>query len=297
MSLAKQSIPGRPGRGRGLLAGGLAIAFLVSICTAAEPKIQTPAYNQFTPEDEVKIGAALTRDFESGKEIIANPLLDRYLDDVIKRVGKASRRPELTYTCRVINSNEINAFSFPGGAVYITTGMLGFVQDESELASVLAHEAGHIAGKHLLNRISLEMRSKALLDQVRRMLPLVDDKQVQDGFAKIGIPIATLAAQQFDRANENEADLLAAYNLTRAGWSPLGEVRALDRLQTLNTGQSKGLVADLLSVHPNPVDRSRAVSAEIKTMALSGSLDDNSFSFRAMKAGLGILPKPGQGGR
>lgn len=297
MSLGKLGSVRLAGFGRRFLAEAVACVILASLCAAAEPQLQTPAYNQFTADDESKIGAALTRDFESGKEVLSNPLLDRYLDDLIKRLGKASRRPELTYTCRVINSTEINAFSFPGGSVYITTGMLGFVQDESELASVLAHEVGHIAGKHLLNRIALEMRSKSMLDQVRRMMPLLDDKQVQDGFAKVGIPIATLAAQQFDRANENEADLLAVYNLTRAGWNPLGEVRALDRLQTLNTGAAPGLVADMLTVHPNPTDRSRAVSAEIKTLALAGSLDENSLSFRAMKAGLGLLPKPSRGGR
>lgn len=295
MSLPKLSLARLAGCPRGLLEPVVAVMVLVTVCAGAEPKIQIPAYNQFTPEDEAKIGAALVRDFDSGKEFVSNPLLDRYLDDLIKRLGKTSRRPELVYTCRLINSNEIDAWSLPGGAVYVTTGLLGFVEDESELASVLAHEVGHIAGRHILNRMSLEMRSKALWDQARNVLPLLDDKQLQQGFQKIGIPIATLAAQQYDRSNENEADLLAVYNLVRAGWNPLGEVRALDRLQTL--GGPQGLAASLLSVHPNPVDRSRAVSAEIKTIALTGSLDENSLSFRAMKAGLGLLTKPGRGGR
>jgi predicted Zn-dependent protease len=281
---------------RALLARGIAFAAMVSVCAAAEPQIQIPPYNQFTAEDEAKIGAALIRDFDTNKDFISNPLLNGYMDDLIRRLGKTSRRPELVYTCRTINSDEINAYSLPGGAIYVTTGLLGFVQDESELASVLAHEVGHIAGRHVLNRMSLEMRSKALWDQARSILPLLDEQQLQQGFQKIGIPIVALASRQYDRSNENEADLLGVYNVVRAGWNPLGAVRSLDRLQTLGSSQ-EGLAAAMLSVHPNPADRSRAVSAEIKTIALTGSLDENSLSFRAMKAGLGLLPKPARGGR
>jgi len=276
-----------------LMTAASVLLVLSWVCGAAEPRISIPSYNQFTPDDELKIGGALAHDFESGREILSNPLLDHYLNDLVKRLGKASLRPELVYTCRVVNTNDVNSYSFPGGTIFVTTGLLAFVEDESELASVLAHEIGHIAGRHYLNRLSLEMRSKSLWDQTRKMLPLLDSAQVQQAFQKIGVPITGLAVQQYDRANENEADLLAVYNLVRAGWNPLGEVRALDRLQ--NPGGSQGETATMLSVHPNPTDRSRAVSAEIKTMALASSLDDNSLSFRAMKTGLSLLPKPGRG--
>lgn len=294
MSLEKPGTGVRAGWLGKLLAAGFAAVALVSVSAASEPRIAIPAYNQFTPEDEAKIGAALARDFESNKEFASNPLLDRYLDDLMKRLGRASRRPELVYTCRLINSSEINAYSLPGGEVYVTTGLLGFVEDESELASVLAHEVGHIDGRHIMNRMSLEMRSQSLWNQAKSILPLLNDAQLQQAFLKIGIPITTLAAQQYDRANENEADLLAVYNLVRAGWNPLGEVRVLDRLQT--PGGTQGLAAAMLAVHPDPTDRSHAVSAEIKTIALTGGLDENSLSFRAMKAGLGLLPKSGRSG-
>jgi len=261
---------------------------------AAEPDAGIPAYNQFTADDETRIGAALAHDFESKQEVVSNILLDKYVGNLIARLGKASRRPELTYTCRVVNSRDINAYSFPGGAVYVTTGMLDYAQDESELASVLAHEVGHIAGRHIMNRLALQMKSKALWDQARAILPLLDDKQLEQGFQKLGVPISLVTAK-YDRSNETEADLLAAYNLVRAGWSPLGEVRALDRLKS--PGDSGALLAAMLSSHPDPGERSRLVSAEIRNMTLSSSLDDNSLSFRAMKAGLGLLPTPGKSAR
>jgi beta-barrel assembly-enhancing protease len=266
-----------------------------SAALGAEPSAAVPAYNQFTADDEIRIGAAMAHDFEASREILTNALLDKYLTDTVTRLGKASRRPELTFTCKALNSRDINAFSLPGGAIYVTTGLLAYVQDESELASVMAHEIGHVAGRHLLNRMALQLKSKSLWDQARRMMPLLDDKQVLDGFQKIGLPVLNVASVQFDRSNESEADLFGVYNMLRANWSPLGAVRALDRLK--DPGEAISLLAGMMNSHPNPGDRSRALSAEIKTMALSGSLDDNSLSFRAMKLGLDLLPKPKGSGK
>jgi predicted Zn-dependent protease len=257
---------------------------------AAEPSAAVPTYNKFTADDEARIGAAMAHDFESSHEILTNSLLDKYLADTVTRLGRSSRRAELTFTCKVVNSRDINAFSLPGGAIYLTTGLLAYVQDESELASVMAHEIGHVAGRHLMNRMALQLKSKSLWDQARRMMPLLDDKQVLDGLQKIGLPVVNVASVQFDRSNESEADLFGVYNMLRANWSPLGAVRALDRLK--DPGESGSLLAGMMNSHPNPGDRSRALSAEIKTMTLSGSLDDNSLSFRAMKLGLDLLPKP-----
>jgi predicted Zn-dependent protease len=269
---------------------GLLMGLWGPMCPGAEPQVQVPSYNQFSPEDEAKVGAMLTHDFESSHEILSNQLLDHYLDDLVKRLGKSSRRPELTYTLRLVNSDDIAIYSFPGGTIYITRGVLDFVDDESELASLTAHEVGHIAGRHILNRLSLELKSKSLWSQATQMLPLLDSAQLQQAFQKAGMPMVALAGKQYDKSNENEADLLAVYNLVRAGWTPLGQVRVLSRLQNLSAPQAAAMAA----YHPEPGDRSRIVSAEIRTIALSSSLDENSVSFRLMKTALPLLPKPGR---
>lgn len=271
-------------------AGALALIFAAGSMFAAEPSATAPLYNQFSSEDEVRIGSAMAHDFEESHEILSNALLGKYLTDVTLRLAKASRRPELNYVCKVVNAREINAYSLPGGSIYVTSGLLAYVQDESELASVVAHEVGHIVGRHIMNRFALAFGSKSLWDQARRIIPVLNDQQVLGGLQKIGMPLINVASIQFDRSNENEADLFGVYNMLRANWNPLGAVRALDRLK--DPGESASLLAAMMNSHPNPADRSRALSAEIKTMTLSSSLDDNSLSFRAMKIGLDLLPKP-----
>src|SRR5258708_31142441 len=78
---------------------GLSAISGAALCRGAEPEIQIPSYNQFTVEDEARIGATLWHDFESRQSVVSNMLLDKYMSDLVARLGKASRPADLTYTC------------------------------------------------------------------------------------------------------------------------------------------------------------------------------------------------------
>jgi predicted Zn-dependent protease len=256
----------------------------------AEPVIAIPSYNQFTDQDEIKIGAALASEFEAKYPLLDNSLLNSYLANIVERLAQHSRRPELTYTCKVINIASVNAFSAPGGHIYVTRGLLEFTQAENELAAVIAHEIGHIAAHHALNRFSLELRSKEMWASVSRTLPNVAGAKLEQAFQAMGTPLVDMLALRYDQANEKEADLLAFYDLIRSGWNPGGQIVYLQRIPA--PGGDPDPFADWRLAHPDPGDRSRLVSAELKQVTLSPSLDDNSMSFRTMKLGLDLLPKP-----
>jgi predicted Zn-dependent protease len=106
----------------------------------------------------------------------------------------------------------------------------------------------------------------------------------------MGLPLVDMLTLRYDRANEREADLLGFYNLIRSGWNPAGEIGYLGRIPA--AGGEPDVFADWRLAHPDGGDRSRVVSAELKEVALSPSLDDNSMAFRTMKLGLDLLPKP-----
>jgi predicted Zn-dependent protease len=256
----------------------------------AEPVITIPSYNQFTEQDEAKIGAALTVEFESKYTVVDNPLLSSYLANVVQRLAGHSRRPGLAYACKVLNITSVNAFSLPGGHIYVTRGLLDFTQAEDELAAVIAHEIGHIAARHALNRFSLELRSKEMWASVSRALPDLAGAKLEQAFQAMGAPLVDMLALRYDRANEREADLLAFYNLIRAGWNPAGQIGYLERIPASGGGPDP--FADWRLAHPDGGERSRLVSAELKEVALPSSLDDNSMAFRTMKLGLDLLPKP-----
>jgi predicted Zn-dependent protease len=256
---------------------------------ATEPVISIPSYNQFTEQDEAKIGAALAGEFEAKYTLLDNSLLNAYLAQVVQRLASHSRRPGLTYTCKVLNIAGVNAFSLPGGYIYVTRGLLDFAQAENELAAVIAHEIGHIAARHALNRFSLELRSKETWASVRGTLPDLAGAKLEQAFQAMGMPLVGILALRYDRANEEEADLLAFYNLIRSGWSPAGEIGYLGRIPPPG---ERDPFADWRLAHPDDGERSRLLSAELKQVALSPSLDDNSMAFRTMKLGLDLLPKP-----
>ena len=275
-------------------APAIAVLGCITILAASEPSVSVPGYNQFSERDESKIGDALTREFEARYPVLDNSLLNSYVAGVTQRLGQHSRRPELTYACKILNVAEVNAFSLPGGHIYVTRGMLDFTQTENELAAVIAHEIGHVAGRHALNRFSLELRSKSLWESVRRVLPDVAGDGIERAFQALGMPLVDMLAFRYDRANESEADLLGFYNLVRSGWNPAGQIRCLERIQS-PASASSALLADLRATHPDAGERSRTISAELKEVTLSSSLDDDSMAFKAMKLGLNLLPKPASG--
>src|SRR5258706_12596852 len=95
--------------------------------------------------DEVKLGTQLHREVTK-KYNLTNVCLDR-ADRIGQRCAKASLRPGLPYRFHVIESKQINGFSLPGGQIYITTALVK-LDNDNELASVLAHEVGHVVARH-----------------------------------------------------------------------------------------------------------------------------------------------------
>src|SRR5262245_45912223 len=77
-----------------------------------------------------------------------DPQLQAYVNEIGQRQAKASHRPELTYYFTVLDSPDINAFTTGGGYVYITRGIMNYLNSEAELAAVLGHEIGHVTARH-----------------------------------------------------------------------------------------------------------------------------------------------------
>ena len=137
----------------------------------------------------------------------------QYVNEVGQRAAKASQRPELTYTFTVLDSEEINAFTTGGGYVYITRGIMNYLNNEAELEAVLGHEIGHVCARH-----PVRQQSKSTLAGI--------------GAAAVGIftgsaDLAGLAnyagaalVSGYGRDQELEADRLGAEYLVKTGYSP-----------------------------------------------------------------------------
>jgi predicted Zn-dependent protease len=272
------------------LGGLLFLVVLVSLpLRAEEPTPNRAIYNTFNDEEEMAMGRKAAEETDQQLPLLNSPLLLAYLNNLGQKVAQASRRPQIQYSFKIVNTDTVNAFSLPGGFVYIHRGLLDFVVNESELAGVMAHEVGHIVAYHSMNDVA----RRALVDRGMYELQkagVLSDRQVVDTLQRYGGPILLFADRKFSREEESEADMLGIYNTIRAGYDPLGLVTALARLSKF-TGNPT-LVEALLMNHPLPGERVTALRAELQQNPPPKGLEKDSAEFQAAKLYLQALPPP-----
>ncbi len=182
--------------------------------------------------------------------------LARYVSALGKRLGALSHQPNLAYTIQVLDSPVVNAFAVPGGYVYLTRGILAYLNDEAELAGVVAHEIGHIAARH-----SAQQYSKAQFAQLGLGLGSVLSKTFRKyaGVAQAGVELLFLS---FSRSDEREADALGVEYSAKAGYDSNHMANLFVSLERLNPGESQGGLPGWFSTHPNPENRIAAIQRD-----------------------------------
>ena len=269
--------------------GGLLLLFvLVSLpLRAEEPTPSKVFYNTFNDEEEMAMGRKAAEETDKQVVLLDAPLLMAYLNNLGDKVAQASRRPKLQYSFKIVNTDTVNAFSLPGGYIYVNRGILDFVMTESELAGVLAHEVGHVVAYHSMNDVARRWWLERGMYELQKA-GYLNDQQMVDMLQRYGGPILLFADRKFSREEESEADMLGMYNAIRAGYDPEGLVSALARLSKF-TGNPT-LVEGLLMNHPLPGERVTALKAELQQNPPPKGLEKDSMAFRAMKLQLKALP-------
>ncbi|PCI34369.1 MAG: peptidase M48 [Alphaproteobacteria bacterium] len=194
------------------------------------------------------------------------PRVAGYVAVVGGRLAAVSELQKSPFTFTVLNSPIVNAFALPGGYIYVTRGILALFNSESEMASVLGHEIGHVTARHSAKRYNQQLFTGlgvALLGAVLK------SKDVGDA---LGYG-SQLYLKSYSRGNEYESDQLGVRYSTRAGFDPYAAahmLRSLDAESTLKdqianrTGRQRP--PEFFSTHPNTQDRvSRAYAAAQKT--------------------------------
>ena len=256
---------------------------------AEEPTPSRAIYNTFTDEEEIAMVRKAAEETDKQMAILSSPLITAYLNALGQKLAQASRRPQLQYTFKIVNTDSVNAFSLPAGYIYINRGLLDFVTSESELAGVTAHEIGHVVAYHSMNDVARRYWVDQGMYQLKKA-GVLDSQQMTDLLQKYGGPVLLFADRKFSREEESEADMLGMYNAIRAGYDPQGLISALARLSNF-TGNPT-LVESLLMNHPLPGERVKALRAELQQNPAPKGLVKDSLAFRAAKLQLKALPPP-----
>lgn len=262
-------------------AARFALAVTVGI-VAVGPSIAGQAL--VSVEEEIEIGRTANAQMRMEVPELREARVAAYVGAVGRRLVRVAPGARYPYTFTVANRLDINAFSLPGGPVWINRGVLAEAANESQVAAVLAHEVAHVAARHGTARLTHGMVARWGLGLLGALLGNTGGAQAAQAAAGLLTSGVFLA---FSREEEREADALGIRMLTQAGWDRRGMVELFELLRR-NAGRDPRSVDAFLSSHPSPADRIASLSA---IPAPRGGRRD-SHEFQQVKARLARMAPP-----
>ncbi len=236
---------------------------------AKTAKVVRQTFGDITEEEEYYIGRTVAALILSRYPVYQNNTLTSYVNTLGNAVAVYSDRPETYagYHFLILDTEEVNALSAPGGFIFISKGLIKRCQDEETLACILAHEVGHVSAKHGLQSIKKSRLVDAfrLLGQeaAQRYSPQQLAQLVNIFEGVLGDIVEKLVEKGYDRKYEYEADKLGAVTATRTGYSAQG---LLDFLQTMAAEEGKTGLKGWFQTHPSAKDRMSRVTKEISKL-------------------------------
>src|SRR5918995_6769639 len=191
------------------------LALLVSAC-ATNPATGKREFSLMSEAQEVQLGQEMDVQVRREMGLYDDAALQRYVQDVGLRLARASERPNLPWHFAVVDEPAINAFALPGGYIYLTRGILPFLDTEAELAGVLGHEIGHVTARH-----SAQQYTKATTAGVGVQLLsiFVPEARPLQNITETALGVMFL---KHGRDDELQADGLGVQYAARTGWDPAG---------------------------------------------------------------------------
>jgi beta-barrel assembly-enhancing protease len=243
--------------------GHLSLSLL--LCTATSiraeeinlPELGSPSDQYLTPSAEKQLGREFMLSVKKNADVLDDPLINEYVQDLGNRLLKQSDATGLDFTFFVLDEPSINAFAGPGGYIGIHSGLILATQSESELASVIAHEIAHVTQKHLLRAFDAANKMSGQTAALILASILVGVA----GGADAGIAMATGAQASaiqeqinFTRSNEEEADTVGIQLLADADFDPRAMPVFFERLTHASRIYESG-IPEMLRTHPVTTNR------------------------------------------
>ncbi len=202
-------------------------------------------------EDEIEIGRDAAAVLLGASKPVNNPELQRYINRVGRWVVNQTDRAHLPWRFAVLRSNAVNAFATPGGNIFITDGLLHLLNNEAELASVLAHEVAHVVQKHHIKAMSSLNTSG--LSGVIKLASLTREGRSNQMTSQLVGQVKDMYLRGLDKDDEFEADSMGTIIASRAGYDPFALMAVLQTLDSI--GPENSGLALLYKTHPPASDR------------------------------------------
>ncbi|SYZ73663.1 Peptidase M48 Ste24p [Candidatus Zixiibacteriota bacterium] len=229
-------------------------------------------------DQEVAIGDEMDSSIQAENRILKDTLWQQYVNTIGQKIVAGCDRKDLTYHFAIIDTNLVNAFATPGGYVFLYTGLLKQMDNEAELAAVMAHEISHVVARHGIKRLQAAM-GVSILEQ----LVFGNDPGALKAAVNVGMGL-TFAS--YSRENENEADSYGIQYMIKAGYDPSGAITMFEKLAAMSQGDPN-FFEKLSMDHPETQDRISKSKALIESLKpLPANLNTYTQKYRIMRSRL-----------
>lgn len=261
---------------------GLVVIAAAGMACVTNPATGRSQLNLLSEAQEIALGREADQQVRAEMGVYDDAGWQAYVSRVGLAMAKKSHRPNLPWSFVVVDASAVNAFALPGGFIYLTRGILPFLQSEAELANVLGHEIAHVTALHGASAYSKQQLTGLGLGIGRILAP------ERYGGVFGGLEVAlSLAFLKHGRDAEREADRLGVGYASSSGWDPAGMVGLLSTLGRLAeaSGSSRG-VPNFLTTHPLPEDRIAAVRDLVTAAQGPGARTVNAAEFTGRLPGV-----------
>jgi predicted Zn-dependent protease len=273
------------------------VAALVTASCASNPATGGADVVTISEKKEIEIGREMHPKILKQYGRYDDEQLQAYVNEVGQRIAASSHRPEITYTFTVLDSEETNAFALPGGYIYITRGIMSYLNSEAELAAVLGHEIGHVTARH-----AVRQQTGATAAGIGATLIAV--LTGSGSLANIANVAGSALIAGYGRDMELEADSLGARYIGALGYDPeamIDVVRLLKNQEMFEIQRAREenrepqVYHGVFSSHPDNDTRLKEVVASAGKVAAGEQRPDNRNVYLSRITGLPVGPSEAQG--
>jgi Zn-dependent protease with chaperone function len=263
----------------------LVVLALPASALAQCQQVTSAPSNKYSIQDDIQLGQQAAQEAERQLPVMNDRDIEAYINRVGQRlvasIPPQFQHPEFRYTFRVVNQKEINAFSLPGGPMYVNRGMIEAARNEGEMAGVMAHEISHVALRHATAQATETQKYQigSVVGQILGGIVGGVPGAVIGAGSQVGFGAGAL---KYSRKYETQADVLGATIMARAGYDPRDLANMFTTIQ--RQGGSQG--PEWLSSHPNPGNRNACITQIAQQLRIAPGEGRDTRDFQMVQARL-----------
>jgi predicted Zn-dependent protease len=236
---------------------------LLSAC-ATNPVTGKREISFMSEEKEISLGRQLDAQVRQEMGLYENDELQRYVQELGMGLARRSERPNLPWSFAIVDSPAVNAFALPGGFIYVTRGILPYLDNEAQLVGVLGHEIGHVTARH-----SAAQYTRGVGASIGVLVGSILVPEIAP-FANLAETGAGMMFMKFGRDDELQADALGAQYAAGGGWDPEQVPAFLNTLARISEASDRNGVPNWLATHPQPENRVQRVAETVGKVRAAG---------------------------